>query len=319
MTRNGTILARATELVDTSSAAGPIFQILRIVRELALPMGVARAFAAGGVAVPGLVRRDGTVWAPNLPGWERVALGTRLQHSLGIPVAVESDRNAAALGEAWLGAARNTEDAVVLMVGTGVGAGIISGGRLVRGAHELSGCAGWMVVTDTYPNEVRRVGQLETLTAGPAVPRMTLELLSRGATCTLANSTREGLSAVAVAQAARAGDTLALSVFEQIGNILGRGVANLISLFDPEVVIISGGMVDSADLFLSAVVNTARQWAQPLAAEQTKIRVSRLRANANLLGVARLAWAKVQRKGVVARNTRANQRRRREATPQEFE
>ena len=105
--------------------------------------------------MPGLVRRDGTVWAPNLPGWKRMALARRLKGALGVPVMVESDRNAAVLGKTWRGAARGKSDVIVLMLGTGIGAGILSGGRLVRGAHELAGCAGWMVVTDEYGVEAR--------------------------------------------------------------------------------------------------------------------------------------------------------------------
>lgn len=290
--RKGKIVARAVELVDRSSKFAAILQIKRLALRLAKPRRVAEVFAAGGVAFPGLVRRSGTVWAPNLQGWEHVPLGSRLQRSLGIPFAIESDRNAAALGETWLGAARGKKDAIVLIIGTGIGAGIISGGHLVRGAHELSGCAGWLVVTDAYPNEARRIGQLETFTAGPSVPRAAAELLKQGATGALSELSSEELTGIAVAKAARAGDKAARSVFEQIGNILGRGVANIISLFDPEVVIISGGMADSADLFLPTVVKVVRQFAQPLAAPQTMIRVSQLRGDANLLGVARLAWSK---------------------------
>ena len=117
-----------------------------------------------------------------------------------------------------------------------------------------------------------------------------VQLLKQGSTSTLAELGPGELTGIAVAKAARTGDELAKRVFEQIGNILGRGVANLVSLFDPEVVIIGGGMADSADLFLSNVVKAVRQFAQPLSAPQIRIRVSQLRGDANLLGVARLAW-----------------------------
>ena len=290
ISRAGVITNRIVEPVDRTSKFAAVAQIKRLAQRLAKPALPAQAFVGAGIAVPGLVRRSGTVWAPNLAGWEHVPLGSRLQRSLGIPVAVESDRNAAALGETWLGAARGKQDAVLLIVGTGIGAGIVSGGRLVRGAHELSGCAGWMVVTDAYPNEARRIGQLETFTAGPSVVRAALELLNQGSTSALSEMSPDELTGIAVAKAARAGDELARRVFEQIGNILGRGVANIVSLFDPEVVIIGGGMADSADLFLSNVVKAVRQFAQPLSAPQIRIRVSQLRGDANLLGVARLAW-----------------------------
>jgi glucokinase len=292
VTRSGTIKDRIVEPVDRGSKFAAIAQIKRMAQRLAHDGSPSKAFVAGGIAVPGLVRRSGTVWAPNLPGWEHVPLGSRLRRSLGIPFAVESDRNAAALGETWLGAARGKEDAVLLIIGTGIGAGIISGGRLVRGAHELSGCAGWMVVSDDYSNESRRVGQLESLAAGPSVVRAASELLKHGQTSALADIAEE-LTGVGIAKAARVGDKVAKAVFEKIGQVLGRGVANIVSLFNPEVVIIGGGMADSADLFLPTVIKVVRQYAQPLSAPQTSIRVSKLRGDANLLGVARLAWTQV--------------------------
>ena len=106
---------------------------------LAVDLGGTKCCAAiVAVAVPGLVRPDGTVWAPNLPGWEQIPLAKNLASALGIPVQVESDRNAAILGECWVGAARGKSDAIALMIGTGIGAGILSGGHIIRGAHQLS-------------------------------------------------------------------------------------------------------------------------------------------------------------------------------------
>jgi glucokinase len=107
-------------------------QIIQLANELAGDEKPERAFAAAAIAVPGLVRRNGAVWAPNLPGWEQMPLAKRLKRSLGIPVMVESDRNAAVLGECWCGAGRRKTDVIVLMIGTGIGAGILSAGRLLR-------------------------------------------------------------------------------------------------------------------------------------------------------------------------------------------
>src|SRR5918911_1263870 len=94
--REGKIVARATEPVDTTSAGAPIAQVVALAAALS-PEDPKTKFRAVGVAVPGLVRRSGTVWAPNLPGWERVPLASRLRRQFGVPVAVESDRNCAVL------------------------------------------------------------------------------------------------------------------------------------------------------------------------------------------------------------------------------
>jgi len=288
--RRGRIVARVTERVDTSSKSAPVLQIRRLAEQLARPLRASEAFEAGAVAVPGLVRRTGTVWAPNLPGWESMPLGTRLQRLLGIPMSIESDRNAAALGETWLGAARGKSDAVMLIIGTGIGAGIIAGGRIVRGAHELSGCAGWMVVNDCQANETAHVGQLEAFTAGPGIARTAANRIKAGVNGALGMFRPEGVTSRDVAEAANEGDPEAVAIFENAGRMLGRAVANIVSLLDPEVIILGGGMASASDLFMPRLNEVARQWAQPLSSKQVKIKRSQLLGDANLLGAARLAW-----------------------------
>ena len=284
--RNGKVLARKSGSVDASSTLAPVRQIVELARELAGGKGVRGRIAAMGVAVPGLVRRDGTVWAPNLPGWKRMALARRLHQALRVPVVVESDRNAAVLGEAWRGAARGKTDAIVLMLGTGIGAGILSGGRLVRGAHELSGCAGWMVVTDQHGPETQGVGQLESLAAGPAIASAAKKKLAQGICGLLEDVPAEAITAYEVAKAARRGDSASIEVYLEAGRLLGYGVANLVSLFDPEIVVIGGGLAKASDLFLDALRKAMKERAQPIAAKQVRVVVSRLGDKANLLGVA---------------------------------
>ncbi len=276
---NGKILVRQTEPVDTSSPRAPIAQIFHLANEL---RGRYK-YSAAGIAVPGLARRDGTVWAPNLLGWERMPLARLLRAKLKFPVVVDSDRNAAVLGEAWRGAARGKSDAIVLIVGTGIGAGILSGGRLVRGAHELSGCAGWMCLSDDESKLARNIGSLESAVAGPAIARIA-NLAIKQKLGDRASFTTEDVAALA-----RAGHRTSLAIFRAAGHLLGLGVANLISLFDPEVVVLTGGLTNASDLFLDELQATAFSRCQPLIAKQVKIRVSRLQAEANLLGAARLA------------------------------
>lgn len=288
--RQGKVSARKSASVDATSAMAPVRQIVELARELARGQSVRGKFAAVGVAIPGLVRRDGTVWAPNLRGWKRMALAQRLKSALGVAVVVESDRNAAVLGEVWRGAARGKTDAIVLMLGTGIGAGILSGGRLVRGAHELSGCAGWMVVTDEYDAEAQRVGQLESLAAGPAIARAAKRELARGIAGLLEEIPTEAINAREVAEAARRGDIVSIEVYLEAGRLLGYGVANLVSLFDPQIVVIGGGLAGASDLFLDALRKSVKERAQPIAGKQVRVIASKLGDEANLLGVAKLAW-----------------------------
>jgi glucokinase len=288
--RKGAIVSSRTVLVDVSSSSGPVSQIIQLAKDLAGGKKPADAYYAAAVAVPGLVRRDGTVWAPNLPGWEHMPLTKRLTRSLGIPVSVESDRNAAVLGEGWLGAARNKSDAIVLMIGTGIGAGILSGGRILRGAHELSGCAGWLTVTREEVHAAGSHGELESLVAGPAIASSARQRLRSGEASSLAELASSEITAHDVASAARQGDRLAMDIFSRAGRLLGFAVANLVSLLDPEVVILGGGMAAVADLYLKPLRQSMLERAQPLAAKKVRVVVSKIADTANLLGCARLAW-----------------------------
>ena len=288
--RNGRIVSRRTAPVDVSSQSAPIRQIVQLARDLAEGESPKQCFAAAGIAVPGLVRRNGTVWAPNLPGWERVSLASRLNRSLRIPVRVESDRNAALLGECWRGAAQGRSDVIVLMIGTGIGAGIMSGGNVVRGAHELSGCAGWLTLSLEGNSNSSATGELESLTAGPGIANSARNRLRVGAASSLKQFDLSKITAHEVAGAAREGDQMALEIFRRAGRLLGFSVANMVSLFDPEVVIIGGGMAGAADLYLDPLRDAMLERAQPLAARQVKLAVSKLGDAANLLGCARLAW-----------------------------
>lgn len=288
--RSGRIVSRCTVAVDLSSPDAPVFQIIQLAKQLAAPRQLKRAFQAGGVAVPGLVRPGGTVWAPNLPGWDRMPLASRLKRALGIPVVVESDRNAAIVGESWRGAARSKSDAIVFMIGTGIGAGILSGGRVLRGAHELSGCAGWLTITQEKSTPTSGIGELEWLAAGPAIARAAQERLAAGEKSSLSQIDRSRITAHEVAAAARKADAVAVEIFRRAGTLLGYGIANMVSLLDPQVIVLGGGLAGVSDLYLDSLRSAMLERAQPLSAARVKVVVSRLGDRANLLGCARLAW-----------------------------
>jgi glucokinase len=295
--RTGRIFALRTLSVDLSSASAPIHQIVQLANDLAGDEKPKRAFLSAAIAVPGLVRRNGTVWAPNLPGWEHMPLARRLKPSLGVPVLVESDRNAAVLGECWRGAGRGKTDVVVLMIGTGMGAGILSGGRLLRGSHELSGCAGWLTVTREELPNVAGLGELESLASGPGIARAAQQRLRNGEESSLCRCELSKITAHEVAAAAREGDRFAKDVFATAGKFMGYGIANMISILDPQVVVLGGGLARVADLYLEPLRKALVERAQPLAAKQVKVEISKLTDKANLLGCARMAWDSVKPRG----------------------
>ncbi|HYG99358.1 MAG TPA: ROK family protein [Terriglobales bacterium] len=300
---SGKLLARKTAPVDKRAKLAPVKQMLALADELASYVGKANRYCAVGVAIPGLVRRDGTVWAPNIPGWDKIPLARLLEKELRVPVVVESDRAAAVLGEVFApkGAARGKSDVVALIVGTGIGAGILTENRLLRGAHELSGCAGWMAVTLDDSPEVRQLGCLEAYTAGPGIARTGKAEIKSGCGGGMANIGADKLSSHDIAELARKGDKAAIEVYRRTGTLLGLAVANLISLFDPEVVVFGGGLSGAADCFWSELKQTALERCQPISAKKVKVVLSKLGNDANLLGAAKMAWEAAQQTKPAAR------------------
>jgi glucokinase len=231
-----------------------------------------------GVDVPGLAYPAGFVWAPNLPGWERMPLAKMLSRRFKLPVLVESDRNAFVTGEAWQGCAKTCRDVVFVTIGTGIGAGIISGGRLIRGCGELAGCVGWMAIRDRFLSAYKAVGCLESHVAGPAIARAAQRVFQR------ATDARD------VVERARRGDPQASKVIASAGHYLGLALANLVDTLNPQVIVIGGGVAAAGNLLMAPARETMRQWAQPLAVKQVRIRRSRLGAQAGLLGAAKLCF-----------------------------
>jgi len=229
---------------------------------------------AAGVVVPGIHDpATGRAWAPNLWGPGEVALGEELRRHVPVPVVIDSDRSGYVLGEAWKGAARGATDVVFLAVGTGIGAGILSQGRLVRGSGGIAGAVGWFALDPRWREDYGRMGSFETEAAGPALAR------------------RLGLpSGEEVTAAARRGEPAARKAVDETVEWLAMGVANLISALNPQVVVLGGGLMQASDLFLDPVRRAVRRWAQPRAVEQCRIELTALGEDAALFGAARLAF-----------------------------
>ncbi|MBI1983878.1 MAG: ROK family protein [Acidobacteria bacterium] len=258
-----------------------------------------REIRAVGVGVPGAFDPETeTVWAPNLPGWKRVPLGKMLGRALRRLVFVEGDRNVQALAEAWLGAGRGrARNLVFLTLGTGIGAGLILDGRLVPGTRGVAGAAGWMAIEGKWRPVYARIGCLEARGAGPAVARLAQKAVrssSRSLMRKLAENRK--ITAHVVAEAARRGDRTARRVLDEVGTNLGRGVASIISLLNPELVVVGGGLAGAGELILTPLRRAARQWGQPLASRQARIVRSRVGDHAGVLGAARYAFIKLEGK-----------------------
>jgi len=255
---------------------------------------------AVGLCVPGIAySASGKVWAPNIPGWDQYPLLEKIRdkggvHSqVGVPLLLESDRSAYVAGEAWRGAAAGARDAVFLAVGTGIGAGIISGGRVLHGHEDIAGAVGWFGLDPRFKPDYAAMGSFEAEASGGSVARKARAALERGRASVildLAGGAPDAVTAETVAEAARRGDALALEIVAEAVTYLAMGVANIVSLLNPEVVVVGGGLFQAADVFLESVRREFRRWAQPLAARDVRIEPSALGEDAGLFGCGRLAW-----------------------------
>jgi len=255
------------------------------------------AVEAIGAAVPGIAHAgSGRVWAPNIPGWDDYPLRRELEAAGGqaVPVAIDSDRAACILGEAWRGAARGCRHAVFLAVGTGIGAGILAEGQVLRGAHDSAGAAGWLALSRPFQSEYRACGDFEYHASGDGLARAAARLLSQTAGYRGPLNRRRALSAKDVFSAYEAGDVLAARVMRDAIEYWGAACANLVSLFNPEKIIFGGGVFGPATQFLKGIKAEARKWAQPVAIRQVKFEASRLGGDASLYGAGYLAWRAVR-------------------------
>jgi glucokinase len=249
---------------------------------------------AAGVCVPGLYRADrGTVWAPNIGGWDDYPLLDELRSSLGpkVRVTIDSDRAAYILGETWCGAARGANDAIFLAVGTGIGAGILSGGSVVRGHGDVAGAIGWLGLDRPFKARFVQHGCFEDQASGPGLVRVAKDLIraDAGYSGSFRKKNLDDLDAADVFAAYDGGDTIAVQVIDNAIELWGMAAANLVSLFNPEIIVFGGGVFGPAAQFLDRIRAEARRWAQPIAIEEVRLVVSSLGDEAGLFGAGRLA------------------------------
>lgn len=280
---------------DTASAAALLDSVADLVGEVAGAAGGEPR--AVGVGVPSQIDAEtGTALASvNIP-FSGVALSEELGNRLGVPVFVDNDGNCAALGEAQLVPEPPARELVMLTLGTGVGGGIVIGGRIFRGATGLGAELGHLVVdgraaADVPDDALPRPGSLEWHCSGTALEREATAAAGAGGDGPLARARAEdgrvsGREAVA---AARAGDPTALALLERFARWLGIGVANVVNAFEPERIVIGGGVSRSADLFLDAACREAARWALPALWDRVTVELARGGADAGVIGAAVLA------------------------------
>jgi glucokinase len=244
------------------------------------------------VVVPGTVNGAAgkIVTIPNVPCLDSFALTPALTNALGRPVILENDANAAAVGELWLGAARGRRTIVCVTLGTGVGGGIILDGKLWHGVNDSAAEIGHMCI-EPFAGVACGCGSrgcLEVYASATAIVRMAREGLARHPSSSL-NAT-DDLTAESIFIAGKGGDALAVEVFHRMGDYLGIGLANVINLLNPEMIVIGGGVANGWELFEQHMRHQVDEHAFPLPASEVKIVPAECGDDAGLLGAARLAF-----------------------------
>jgi glucokinase len=257
---------------------------------------------AVGVAVPGIFHAEtGRVWAPNIREWSDYPLLDELREAVGpgVAVAIESDRTCYILGEVWRGCAVGCTDAIYLSVGTGIGAGILTEGRVLRGHRGVAGAVGWLALDRPFREEYAACGCFEYHASGPGLAAAALSLLVSGEAdgSVLHAMDPAKLSARDVFVAYEQGDPPAIRVVESAVRYWGMAVANLVSVFNPEVIVLGGGVFGPAVRLIDRIRDEALLWAQPISIHQVRIEPTRLGGDAGLIGAGGLALQAMNGRG----------------------
>jgi len=245
-----------------------------------------------GVGSPGpLSRKKGVIYyAPNLLGWENVPLTRILTDKLGMPIFLENDANATALAEWWLGAGKNVNNLILLTLGTGIGGGIIIEGEVYHGSGDMGAELGHIVIKEggmICGCGIR--GCLEAYASAIGVVKRAKAAIKQGYETilkSLVKDSPEGLTCELVFRAAREKDPLALWLIEETGRYLGVGIGSLVNVLNPEMVILSGGMIKAGDLLFNPVRRFVKLFSMKAIIEKVKIVPGDLGDEAGAIGAA---------------------------------
>jgi glucokinase len=249
--RAGTILQRATRPTPADDMEATLGALVDAARDVWSP-----AVEAIGVGAAGLIdRRTGILRdAPNL-SWRDADIPTAVTGALGVPTTVENDSTIGGFAEWRIGAAVGADHVLYVAIGTGIGGGLVVDGRLVRGAVGFAGEIGHVIVEPDGPEcGCGNRGCWETVASGSAITRQGRAALTRhphSMIGELAGGEPTRVTGVTVTQAARAGDPAARGILAEVGTRLGEGIAGLVNVLDPEIVVVGGGAVEAGDLLLA--------------------------------------------------------------------
>ncbi|MYC76230.1 ROK family protein [Candidatus Poribacteria bacterium] len=287
--KTGHILGKVRK--PTRSEKGPEYAIdllFDMVREVVSQAGLEQAsISAIGVSCGGpLDTKTGIVYSPpNLPGWDALPLKARLEAEFQVPVTIENDANASALAEFRFGGGRGYSAVLYMTMSTGIGGGIVIDGQVYHGANDSAGEVGHQILLPNGPHcGCGKRGCLEALCSGPAIARRAQDAIRKylkrenasTALLTLTDGRPEDVKSEHVLAAARAGDALASELVQETAYYMGWGIANLVNILNPDIVLLGTIAVAAGDLLLDPIRETVSKFAMTRPAEAVQIAPAQL-------------------------------------------
>lgn len=274
--QDGTCLA--TISLPTPQPANPQL-VVQAIAQGVKQLNLNHACKAIGLGMPGPTDKTRRIARKsiNLPGWDDVPVADWLEAQTGLPTVLENDANCAAMGEAWLGAARAFTDFILLTLGTGVGGGIFLNGKLFTGRDGAAGELGLITLNpDGYPCRSGNQGSLEQYASIGSILRQTAKDPSQ------------------MGQLAQAGDSAAIKFWQDYGRVLGAGLASLVYVLTPEAIIIGGGISASCEFFLPSTLAEIEQRVVSPSRVGLQLLPAQLGNQAGMLGAAKLIWNEIK-------------------------
>jgi len=309
--RGATVIARTALLISEQPSPDYVIpQMFQAVRQVSLEAGITLDQIVGiGIGAPGpLNGQTGVIFdPPNLPGWKDIPLRALFIEEFHVPIVLENDANAAALGESVFGAGHGSTELVYLTISTGIGGGVIIGGKILDGVSGTAAELGHMTI-DWRGGRCNcgNIGCLEYLASGTAIARQANEAIAMGQgdellAFALANhqqgkiANHEGAASFhvdtrTVAQAAKAGIPLASAIIAGAAEALGVGLVNIINIFNPEMIILGGGVVQIGELLLAPARQIVATRAMRVPREAVRIILAELGNDAGLIGAGALVY-----------------------------
>ena len=246
-----------------------------------------------GICIPGIsYSKTGCVWAPNIPGWDNYPLRDKIHKTIpNAIVTIESDRTCYIVGETTMGGAKGCRNAVFIAVGTGIGAGILIDNVVLHGHSDIVGAIGWLALKPPYLKQYDQCGCFESHCSGEGIANQAKIFLSKDELYSgeLRKYKIADITSYHVFAAYENGDSIAKKVIEQAIEMWGMAAANLVSIFNPEILIFGGGIFGPASKFIDKIYIEACKWAQPISIKQVKFTTTKLPELAGLYGAGAVA------------------------------